>query len=45
MWNLLLEKSPQPTSNPNQTQNKKQAILQIVLEEEVVGLVSLLLLT
>jgi hypothetical protein len=36
--------SPQPTSNPNQTQNQKQLFLQTLLEDEVVGLTSLLLL-
>jgi hypothetical protein len=29
--------SPQPTNNPNHTQNQKQAFLQLALEEEVVG--------
>jgi hypothetical protein len=41
---VLLVQSPQPTSNPNQTQNQKQAFLHKVLEDEVVGLASLLLL-
>jgi hypothetical protein len=36
--------SPQPICNPNQLQNKKSDILQKVLEDEVVGPVSLLLL-
>jgi hypothetical protein len=40
----LLVQSPQPTSNPNQTHNQKQPFLQRLLDDEVVGLASLLLL-
>jgi hypothetical protein len=40
----LLEKSPQPVCNQNQTQNQKQAIPQLVQEEEVVELAFLLLI-
>jgi hypothetical protein len=40
---LLLVLSSQPTSNPTQTQNQKRLFLQIVIEDEVVGLASLLL--
>jgi hypothetical protein len=36
--------SPQPTSNPKQMLNQKQLLLQKVMEEEVVGRISLLLI-
>jgi hypothetical protein len=41
---LLLVVTPQPAGNLNRTQNQKQAFLQKVWEDEVVGLGSLLLL-
>jgi hypothetical protein len=37
-------KTPQPTSNPKQMQNKKPVFLQKVMEDEVAGRDSLLLL-
>jgi hypothetical protein len=41
---MLLVVTPQPAGNPNKTQNQKQAILHKVMEDEVVGVASLLLL-
>jgi hypothetical protein len=35
--------TPQPAGNPNQTLNQKQLFLQKVIEDEVAGLVFLLL--
>jgi hypothetical protein len=40
---LLLVLSPQPAGNQNQTLNQKQVILQLIIEDEVVGQVFLLL--
>jgi hypothetical protein len=44
MLNLLLVQSPQPTSNALRTLNQKRLFLQKVMEDEVAGLASLLLL-
>jgi hypothetical protein len=41
---LDLVVSPQPTCNPNPTQNYKRLFLQGLIEDEVVGVASLLLL-
>jgi hypothetical protein len=41
---VLVVLSPQPISNPNPTLNQKQLFLQKVMEDEVAGTASLLLL-
>jgi hypothetical protein len=41
---VLVVVTPQPTINANQTLNKKRLFLQKVLEDEVAGMHSLLLL-
>jgi hypothetical protein len=42
-WGELVE-TPQPICNPKKTQNQKQLFLQKVMEDEVAGQCSLLLI-
>jgi hypothetical protein len=44
-WLPLLVLSPQPVCNLKKTLNQKRLFLQLIIEDEVVGLTSLLLKT